>query len=686
MRKDVNHPSVILYSIGNEVPDGSTPVGLHLGARAGREGARARRHSLRHAGGDGSARRRARICSTRSATPRPRRGTRRGHRHQHRNHEPGGLSWARDAVARRRRTRPVRRSRTSTCAGTTTWRPRFDARPRAASRTGSSSRPSPTRRRSTPTGPACSTTPTSSATSPGPGGTTSARRGSAASSTGSSRTRSACRRSAATTRGAPPGAPTSTSPVTAYRSRTTARSCSACRTDPYLAVQRPEHHGKTVVHSSPWSWSDVVSSWSWAGHEGAPVVVEVYADADEVELLLNGRSLGRQPAGRATGTAPSSRRPTNRVELAAVGLARRRGDRPHGAALGDGSGAARRRAPTGREIRADPSDLAFVELTLVDEAGSLYNTADRRVAVERRRPGRAPGPRQREPRAPRRRSPTSRARRSTAARSRSCAPPARARSRVAVDGRRMRTAVACASRRADRPAGDDLGTALAPVPGGVGAVHRAPGRAAVDRRGGGARRGAEVPADNALAPLGRRIDTDESRLPRRVRVHQRPAGVLARRARAVGGRRPVPDAARGRDRRGRLLPPRPDPVDGRPRRRRGDRGRHHVARAHARRCRRATTSPTCSSSRTAARPSARRTPIRTARSTPGALVYATIGARGGGRGRPPSADRARRCSPRSSERELAGPRVVERGRALLRVRSVVRARTRTRCTCCPAGR
>ena len=33
VRKDVNHPSVIFYSIGNEVPDGSTPAGLHLGTR-----------------------------------------------------------------------------------------------------------------------------------------------------------------------------------------------------------------------------------------------------------------------------------------------------------------------------------------------------------------------------------------------------------------------------------------------------------------------------------------------------------------------------------------------------------------------------------------------------------------------------------------------------------------------------
>ena len=63
-------------------------------------------------------------------------------------------------------------------------------------------------------------------------------------------------------------------------------------------MQRPEHHGN-VGTGTPWSWGDVVSSWSWAGHEGAPVTVEVYADADEVELLVNGHSVGRQPAGAA---------------------------------------------------------------------------------------------------------------------------------------------------------------------------------------------------------------------------------------------------------------------------------------------------------------------------------------------------------------------------------------------------
>ena len=39
------------------------------------------------------------------------------------------------------------------------------------------------------------------------------------------------------------------------------------------------------------------------------------------------------------------------------------------------------------EIAADGTDLAFVELTLVDEAGSLHNTADRKITVELDGPG-----------------------------------------------------------------------------------------------------------------------------------------------------------------------------------------------------------------------------------------------------------------------------------------------------------
>lgn len=65
-----------------------------------------------------------------------------------------------------------------------------------------------------------------------------------------------------------------------------------------LFVQPPKHFGKTEL-LSPWGWSDVVSCWNWAGHEGKPIQVVVYSGADEVEVFVNGESQGRAAAGEA---------------------------------------------------------------------------------------------------------------------------------------------------------------------------------------------------------------------------------------------------------------------------------------------------------------------------------------------------------------------------------------------------
>jgi beta-galactosidase len=48
-----------------------------------------------------------------------------------------------------------------------------------------------------------------------------------------------------------------------------------------------------------WVISDSYASWTHPGYEGKPVVVEVYAAGDEVELFQNGVSLGKKPAGEA---------------------------------------------------------------------------------------------------------------------------------------------------------------------------------------------------------------------------------------------------------------------------------------------------------------------------------------------------------------------------------------------------
>jgi len=50
-------------------------------------------------------------------------------------------------------------------------------------------------------------------------------------------------------------------------------------------------------HSKPdmWGWRDEQQSWAWPGWEGQPRVVRVYARGDSVRLSLNGKAVGTQP-------------------------------------------------------------------------------------------------------------------------------------------------------------------------------------------------------------------------------------------------------------------------------------------------------------------------------------------------------------------------------------------------------
>lgn len=64
-------------------------------------------------------------------------------------------------------------------------------------------------------------------------------------------------------------------------------------TGPLLAV-RPVNHAGEKHSPSAWKMSDARDSWSWTGCEGRPAQVEVYARAASVELLVNGRVVGRR--------------------------------------------------------------------------------------------------------------------------------------------------------------------------------------------------------------------------------------------------------------------------------------------------------------------------------------------------------------------------------------------------------
>ncbi len=68
---------------------------------------------------------------------------------------------------------------------------------------------------------------------------------------------------------------------------------------PYIAVQDPDRFG-IPREFGPWQFTDCTFNYNYPGREGRPVMIQVYGGGDEVELYVNNRRIGRQPCGRDT--------------------------------------------------------------------------------------------------------------------------------------------------------------------------------------------------------------------------------------------------------------------------------------------------------------------------------------------------------------------------------------------------
>jgi beta-galactosidase len=68
-----------------------------------------------------------------------------------------------------------------------------------------------------------------------------------------------------------------------------------------------------------WNWNDVVADWNWKGYEDKIFNVVVYSSCDEVELFLNGKSLGKKQTNRSTKFIATYQVPYAAGELKVVG-------------------------------------------------------------------------------------------------------------------------------------------------------------------------------------------------------------------------------------------------------------------------------------------------------------------------------------------------------------------------------
>jgi beta-galactosidase len=155
------------------------------------------------------------------------------------------------------------------------------------------------------------------------------------------------------------------------------------------------------LYQSVWShepMAHVLPHWNWEGHEGQEIPVMVYSNAEEVELSLNGRSLGRKktfdttvelPVGpnvSESGKFHSKYRlqwavPFQPGTLTATGYSHGRivaRDEVHTA----GAPARIRLVADRRVIAAGGDDLSFVTVRIEDREGHLCPVADNLVSFQ----------------------------------------------------------------------------------------------------------------------------------------------------------------------------------------------------------------------------------------------------------------------------------------------------------------
>ena len=137
---------------------------------------------------------------------------------------------------------------------------------------------------------------------------------------------------------------------------------------------------------SKWHFNDLVADWSWQGKEEDPFEISVYSSCAEIELFLNGKSFGRKPTNRSTQFVATWKVPYQPGTLQAIGY-----DGGQKVGIAELRSAA---TPTQIELQADRTtlqangeDLSYITVALLDEHGVRNPKSGNLVSFEIEGPG-----------------------------------------------------------------------------------------------------------------------------------------------------------------------------------------------------------------------------------------------------------------------------------------------------------
>ena len=148
----------------------------------------------------------------------------------------------------------------------------------------------------------------------------------------------------------------------------------------YLAVREPDgYYGK--IKETLWSVWPTWESWNWPGHEGKPIEIEIYSRYPKVRLYLDNQLVGEQLTGRKQAFKAIFSVPYRPGTLRAVGI--ENGQEVEAQELATAGEASQIRLTADRNIlTADGQDLSFVTVEIVDKDGRTVPNADNLLTFE----------------------------------------------------------------------------------------------------------------------------------------------------------------------------------------------------------------------------------------------------------------------------------------------------------------
>ncbi len=137
---------------------------------------------------------------------------------------------------------------------------------------------------------------------------------------------------------------------------------------------------------SKWHWLDHVADWNWEGYEDKPIAVNVYSSCEEVELFLNEKSFGRKPTNRSTNFIAAWNVPYHAGILKAVGYQKKIGVNSSELTTAT-EPVSIKLFPDRSQIAADGQDLSYITIELVDSSGIRNPKAENLLKYEIDGPG-----------------------------------------------------------------------------------------------------------------------------------------------------------------------------------------------------------------------------------------------------------------------------------------------------------